>query len=211
MKLQLKLYLPKNADAQVVIDKPIEFYALALDNDQAGQAPGDARGREARRSARQTSTPSRPGSVKLELIPRGVGKIEVQAVNLYHEIKVGEHVEMEVRVKNAGTRKLNNIRVFADLPLNWRVGDHARPDRLARAEQGRGRHDQVPAAGRRRRRRLRAQDQDRVHAPTTGGSNPRTRSSASTSPRRPTSSGISAPRPPPRRAARRASSSSASS
>ncbi len=31
--------------------------------------------------------------MRLELVPRGVGKIEVQAVNLYHEIKVGEKVE----------------------------------------------------------------------------------------------------------------------
>ncbi len=37
MKLSLKLYLPKNADAQVVIDKPLEFFALALDNDQSAK------------------------------------------------------------------------------------------------------------------------------------------------------------------------------
>ena len=47
---------------------------------------------------------------------------------------------MEVRVKNAGTRKLNNIRVSTDLPLNWRSTVDPRPDRLARAGQGRGRH-----------------------------------------------------------------------
>ena len=71
---------------------------------------------------------------KLELVPRGVGKIEVQAVNLYHEIKVGDSVAMEVRVKNAGTRKLNNIRVVTDLPLNWR--SEIRPDLIAALEQG---------------------------------------------------------------------------
>jgi hypothetical protein len=132
MKLSLKLYLPKNADAQVVIDKPISFYALALDNDQAAKlqsleaqkaqiGPKDLEGLKA-------------GSVRLELIPRGVGKIEVQAVNLYHEIKVGEFVTMEVRVKNAGTRKLNNIRVLTDLPLNWR--SEIQPDLIASLEQG---------------------------------------------------------------------------
>jgi uncharacterized membrane protein len=66
-------------------------------------------------------------------VPRGVGKIEVQAVNLYHEIKVGESVQMEVRIKNAGTRKLNNIRVFGDLPLNWRA--EIAPDLIATLEQ----------------------------------------------------------------------------
>jgi len=131
MKLSLKLYLPKNADAQVVIDKPLEFFALALDIDQAAKLrelaaanprlePGAVVGLKA-------------GSVKLELIPRGVGKVEVQAVNLYHEIKVGQTVAMEVRVKNAGTRKLNNIRISTDLPLSWRV--EVRPDLIATLEQ----------------------------------------------------------------------------
>ncbi len=131
MKLSLKLYLPKNADSQVLIDKPIAFYALALDNDQAKSL-----------AALLTQKPAigpadiqalRAGSVRLELIPRGVGKIEVQAVNLYHEIKVGESVSMEVRIKNAGTRKLNNIRVFTDLPLNWR--SEVVPDLISSLEQ----------------------------------------------------------------------------
>ena len=131
MKLVLKLYLPKNADAQVVIDKPLLFYALAMDIDQAARL-------EAILAAKPEITPAeilalKAGSVRLELVPRGVGKIEVQAVNLYHEIKVGQDVEMEVRVKNAGTRKLNNIRVFADLPLNWRT--EIQPDLIASLEQ----------------------------------------------------------------------------
>jgi len=132
MKLSLKLYLPKNADAQVVIDKPLSFYALALDLDQAA-------GLQALLAKRPEIGPAdiaalKAGSVRLELLPRGVGKIEVQAVNLYHEIKVGEEVAMEVRIKNAGTRKLNNIRVYADLPLNWR--SEIAPDLVASLEQG---------------------------------------------------------------------------
>ncbi|HOI45863.1 MAG TPA: NEW3 domain-containing protein, partial [Candidatus Aminicenantes bacterium] len=71
--------------------------------------------------------------VKLELIPRGVGKIEVLAPNLYHEIKAGGQVAMEIRIKNAGTRKLNNIRVFTDLPLNWK--SEVKPDLIALLEQ----------------------------------------------------------------------------
>ncbi len=132
MKLQLKLFLPKNADAQVLIDKPIAFFALALDNDQSA-------GLQALLARKPEIGPAdiaalKAGSVKLELIPRGVGKIEVQAVNLYHEIRVGEGVEMEVRIKNAGTRKLNNIRIVTDLPLNWR--SEIAPDLIAALEQG---------------------------------------------------------------------------
>jgi len=130
LKLQLKLYLPKNPDDRVVLDKPLEFFVLALDNDQtlklraletaAGIGPKVIVGLKA-------------GSVKLELIPRGVPKVEVQAVNLYHEIKVGDAISMDVTIRNTGTRKLNNVRVFCDLPLNWRV--EIKPDLLPTLEQ----------------------------------------------------------------------------
>jgi hypothetical protein len=131
MKLSLKLFLPKNADAQVIIDKPIEFLALTLDNEQSDRL----------RQFLANNTPIGPreveslkaGSVKLELIPRGVGKVEVQAPNLYYEIKVGENVDMKVTVKNTGTRKLINIRVFSDLPLNWRA--EIQPELIASLEQ----------------------------------------------------------------------------
>jgi len=131
MKLSLKLYLPRNADAQVVIDKPIAFYALALDNSQAARLENILTQEAA--IGPQDIESLRAGNVKLELIPRGVGKINVQAVNLYHEIKVGESVKMEVRVRNTGTRKLNNIRIFSDLPLNWR--SEIQPDLIAFLEQ----------------------------------------------------------------------------
>jgi len=131
LKLQLKLYLPKNPDDRVVLDKPLEFFVLALDNDQTlklrtletagtGIGPKEIEGLKA-------------GSVKLELIPRGVPKVEVQAVNLYHEIKVGDAISMDVTIRNTGTRKLNNVRVFCDLPLNWRV--EIKPDLLPTLEQ----------------------------------------------------------------------------
>jgi len=131
MKLSLKLYLPKNADAQVVIDKPIEFYALTLDVDQAAKLQ-DLMTKKPRIDTKDIDT-MKAGSVRLVLVPRGVGRIEVQAVNLYHEIRVGENVNMEVRVKNAGTRKLNNIRVYSDLPLNWR--SEIQPELIASLEQ----------------------------------------------------------------------------
>jgi len=131
MKLSLKLYLPKNADAQVVIDKPIEFNALTLDSDQAVKLQ-DLAAKKPRIDPKDIDT-IKAGSVRLVLVPRGVGRIEVQAVNLYHEIRVGENVNMEVRVKNAGTRKLNNIRVYSDLPLNWR--SEIQPELITSLEQ----------------------------------------------------------------------------
>jgi hypothetical protein len=131
LKLQLKLYLPKNPDDRVVLDKPLEFFVLALDNDQtlrlrALETAGAGIGPKEIESLKA-------GSVKLELIPRGVPKVEVQAVNLYHEIKAGDNISMEVTIRNTGTRKLNNVRVYCDLPLNWRV--EIKPDLLPTLEQ----------------------------------------------------------------------------
>jgi len=131
MQLSLRLYLPKNADEQVIIDKPIEFNILALDNEQSAKI-AEMLSDKTQLSPEEIES-LRAGNVRLEIIPRGVGKIEVQALNLYHEIKVGENVKMEVRVKNTGTRLLNNIRIFTDLPLNWR--SEVKPDLVATLEQ----------------------------------------------------------------------------
>src|SRR5512137_2633013 len=139
LKLQLKLFLPKNPDERVVLDKPLEFFVLALDNEQTGKlreleaAAGGATG-----LGTEAIDGLKAGYVKLELIPRGVPKVEVQALNLYHEIKVGDTIAMDVTIRNTGTRKLNNIRVFCDLPLNWRV--EIAPDLIATLDQNK---DQV--------------------------------------------------------------------
>lgn len=131
MQLSLRLFLPKNADDQVIMDKPIEFSALALDSEQSARLQEMLAANTA--IDQNEIEDLKAGNVSLEIIPRGVGRIEVQAVNLYHEIKIGENVDMEVRIVNAGTRLLNNIRVFSDLPLNWKA--EIQPDLIASLEQ----------------------------------------------------------------------------
>ncbi|HYA49359.1 MAG TPA: NEW3 domain-containing protein, partial [Burkholderiales bacterium] len=133
LKLSLKLYLPKNPDSQVVLDKPMEFFVLAMDNEQTDKLRTIEKTKAGAPIEPKDIDAIKAGSARLELIPRGVPKVEVQAVNLYHEIKVGETVSMDVTIKNTGTRKLNNIRVFCDLPLNWRV--EINPDLIAALEQ----------------------------------------------------------------------------
>ncbi len=131
MQLSLRLYLPKNTDEQVVIDQPLEFSALALDREQSQKL--DEMLSEDKSIDAEELKSLETGSVKLEIVPRGVGKIEVQALNLYHEIKIGEKISMDVRVQNSGTRVLNNIRIYTDLPLNWR--SEVSPDLIPRMEQ----------------------------------------------------------------------------
>jgi uncharacterized membrane protein len=115
-KLVLRAYLPDRDDELVVIDKPLVFYAIVLTRDQ----------HEKIRSFKNKVLTSseinsiQGGKVKLELIPRGVGRIEVRAPSLYHEITVGDSVTMDITVRNDGTRQLNNIKISTDNPLRWR-------------------------------------------------------------------------------------------
>ena len=115
-KLALKTYLPDRDDEQVVIDQAITFYALALSLEQYEESgdPGD------RKLSEEEIEAVQGGWVKLELIPRGVGRIEVRALSLYHEITVGDSVMMDVTVRNDGTRRLDNIKITTDNPLHWR-------------------------------------------------------------------------------------------
>ncbi|MCE5272443.1 NEW3 domain-containing protein [bacterium] len=115
-KLSLKAYLPERDDEQVVIDRPLEFFALVLTLEQAEKL-GDPTGRQ---FTPEQLAEFQAGSVRLELIPRGVGRIEVRAPSLYHEITVGDSLALEVTVRNIGTRRLDNVKISTDNPLNWR-------------------------------------------------------------------------------------------
>ena len=115
-RLSLKTFLPDRDDDEVVIDKPLVFYALVLSREEF-KALGSIRERTLEASELDAI---KGGKVRLELIPRGVGRIEVRAPSLYHEITVGEQVEMDVTVRNDGSRRLDNIKITTDNPLNWR-------------------------------------------------------------------------------------------
>ena len=96
-KLSLQVYLPDRDDQQVVIDKPIKFQVQTV----------------------SASNGVKAGNENLEIIPRGKGKIEVRANNLYHETTVGKEVTMDVTVRNGGSRRLDNIKLTAERPLGW--------------------------------------------------------------------------------------------
>ena len=99
-KLSLQKMWKKSSDRddqQVVIDKPIKFQVQTV----------------------TASNGEKAGSENLEIIPRGKGKIEVRANNLYHETTVGKEVVMDVTVRNGGTRRLDNIKLTTEKPLGW--------------------------------------------------------------------------------------------
>lgn len=114
-KLSLKTYLPDRVDEDIAIDKPMEFYAVVLTRDEFEKISNNRN----KKFSKNELDKIQGGKVRLELTPRGVGRIEVQAPSLYHEISVGDSVIMKVTVRNDGTRRLDNIKISIDKPLHW--------------------------------------------------------------------------------------------
>jgi hypothetical protein len=114
-RLSLRLFLPERADEQVRIDEPLEFWALVGEEEQM------AAFREDRFYTARELAAARLGRVRLVVVPRGVGRIEVSAASLFSEIQVGQFVETRLVLRNVGTRRLDNITLSAESPLNWRV------------------------------------------------------------------------------------------
>ncbi|MDR2775369.1 MAG: hypothetical protein LBC19_11640 [Tannerella sp.] len=116
-KLSLRVYLPDRDDERIRIDMPLKFCVLTLTGEQYSQIAG---------KDLSSFTPEQLAALScgrelLELVPRGKGKIEVRATNLYHEISTGDSVTMNLTVRNAGTRRLDNIKISADSPLGWKT------------------------------------------------------------------------------------------
>ncbi len=113
--LQLRIFLPERADDEVQVDKPLQFWALVMDDSQA------QRFRQERPYSQAEIEQSRAGRARLVVIPRGVGRVEVSATSLFSEIQTGETVETTATVRNPGTRRLDNIKITTEYPLNWHV------------------------------------------------------------------------------------------
>ena len=72
--------------------------------------------------------------VKLELIPKGIGKLEVLVANRYQEIKTGGELKILVEFLNRGTVSVQNIKTALDLPYEWE--SEVEPTLLKRLEPG---------------------------------------------------------------------------
>ena len=57
--------------------------------------------------------------VKLQLIPKGVGKLEVLVANRYQEIQVGDELHIRVDFLNRGSVAVQNIKAKLDLAYEW--------------------------------------------------------------------------------------------
>ncbi|HTY58793.1 MAG TPA: NEW3 domain-containing protein, partial [Bacteroidota bacterium] len=114
-KAGLEVSLPDRPTQDVPMDGPIQFYVVVVPHDRA-QSAGTMQGRTWTQAEIEKLN---VGFVKLEIVPRGEGKLLVRAPQLFAAIRPEGSVQMSVDVVNEGTRRLDNIEVKIDPPLNW--------------------------------------------------------------------------------------------
>lgn len=113
--LQLQLFLPDQATPEVLIDRPLDFWVIASEEGRPLDLPPNGT------FSREVLERSGAGFLRLTLIPRGTGKIDVTAKSLFAEIQVGKTVQSTLTVRNTGTRRLDNVWLRADAPTGWKV------------------------------------------------------------------------------------------
>ena len=111
--LGLKLFLPERADEAVRMDEPLEFWVVVMDAVQARAFAAD------RVYAPEEIEKSHAGRARLVVIPRGAGRIEVSAPTLFSEIAPSESVAATFSLRNTGTRRLDNVTLSVQAPLDW--------------------------------------------------------------------------------------------
>lgn len=111
----LEIALPDRPTGPVIIDQPISFYVLAMPADKEPRAEELAGKTWTEDEIDQLGV----GYAKLELLPRGQGKLLVQSQQLYHAITEGDTVALAMDLINEGSRRLDNVELRVDLPLNW--------------------------------------------------------------------------------------------
>ena len=117
VRLSLVLTLPYRDAGRFALDRPIGFHAFALD--AAASQRFEALGRDSLTDTEAAEVPA--GQVRLELIPRGAGQIELRASNFYQQITRDDSVVLDITVRNTGSRAVSNVRLTADAQSDWRA------------------------------------------------------------------------------------------
>ena len=112
-----QLFLPDRATDDIPLDTTLQFYVAAIPTEKQQFLSGMREKKWTEKELRQQKI----GFTKLELIPRGVAEMIVEAPQLYLQSLPGESRTFEMAIKNEGTRALRNVEIEADAPLGWRA------------------------------------------------------------------------------------------
>jgi hypothetical protein len=111
----LDVSLPDRPTAEIRMDTPLPFFVLVIPRDRLEEFKNVL----SRQWTQEEIEKLQIGYVKLELVPRGKGRLLVRAQQLFHSIKPDGTVKLSVELVNEGTRRLDNVKIEADVPLNW--------------------------------------------------------------------------------------------
>lgn len=130
----LEITLPDRPGPEVTIDKPMAFFVVVIPHDRSEEL----RELQVREWTQEELETYDVGFVRLELVPRGKGRLLVRSNQLFHAIHDDETVTMSIDLVNEGSHRLDNIVVEADVPFNWtKIIEPAVIPALAIGEEGR--------------------------------------------------------------------------
>lgn len=118
VQVQLRLEIPEKLDPGLIgrtrtfyalVTQPSEYARIHALIDRYGDAPVPP----------EEVAALACNYVRLELIPKGTGKLEVLVANRYQEIKVGDELRIRVEFLNRGTVAVQNIKAVLDVPYEW--------------------------------------------------------------------------------------------
>ena len=118
VKLSLEMDIPEKLDRKLV-EVTRTFFALVTNVSEYAKI-NDLRARYGEKEVQEEDVKLlKANYVRLELIPKGIGKLEVLISNRYLETEVGEELQFRVEFLNRGTVAVQNIRAELDLPYEW--------------------------------------------------------------------------------------------
>jgi uncharacterized membrane protein len=112
----LEITLPERPTDDVLMDHPISFFVVVTPRDHLDKFSNPGEDNWSEEDLKKLDV----GYARLEMIPRGKGRLLVRAPQLYHSIKADESAKMYIEIVNEGSHRLDNIEISADLPFNWK-------------------------------------------------------------------------------------------
>ncbi len=119
-KLNLEISVPQKLDP-AMIDASLEFTVLVTNRQNLATI------RQLGKKYRDRKVPDRildrikGGRVKLVLVPKGTGKLEILVANKFKEVEQGGKIEFRYKLLNSGTLPLREVTPQADPPMDWEV------------------------------------------------------------------------------------------
>tara|TARA_R110000868_G_scaffold1211_1_gene9254 strand:- start:20936 stop:22435 length:1500 start_codon:yes stop_codon:yes gene_type:complete len=111
----LQVSLPDRSTEDVPMDLAVDFYVIAIPINQLNKVTPRINETWTQAEIEALNV----GFVKLEMIPKGVGRLVVKAPQLYDEPDADTPVEFTFQVVNEGSRRLDNIEFEIDAPFEW--------------------------------------------------------------------------------------------